>query len=186
MVLTVLRVVLGLLFIVSGSIKISNYELFYHSVERFWILPAELNYFAMFTIPMVETVCGILLVMNIFRAWVTSVLIFLLGAFGAGKAINLYKGEQFSCECFGSLKILDRSHGYNSILVSRIQKMASVFGIISSEGKLGVHDLQTCFQLSQRIRTQTYVNSSFTPRCTVISSFIAFETSGFLVVCFTQ
>ena len=106
MVLTVLRVVLGLLFIVSGSIKISNYELFYHSVERFWILPAELNYFAMFTIPMVETVCGILLVMNIFRAWVTSVLIFLLGAFGAGKAINLYKGEQFSCECFGSLKIL--------------------------------------------------------------------------------
>ncbi len=93
MVLKVLRVVLGLLFIISGSFKISNYELFYHSVESFGILPAELNYFAMFTIPMVEVVCGILIVMNIFRTWVISILILLLGAFGAGKAINLYRGE---------------------------------------------------------------------------------------------
>ena len=135
MVLTVLRVVLGLLFIVSGSIKISNYELFYHSVERFWILPAELNYFAMFTIPMVETVCGILLVMNIFRAWVTSVLIFLLGAFGAGKAINLYKGEQFSCECFGSLKIFD-TISISSILF--IVSLMVLLGIILQKDKKGV------------------------------------------------
>ncbi|GAF67429.1 unnamed protein product, partial [marine sediment metagenome] len=104
MIMTIIRILLGLLFVFSGILKLTDLISFHDAIEAFKLIPFQFSFIInplTVLIPAVEIVCGVALVLNFFRKAAGSTLFLLMVVFTTGVAVNVYRGETFDCNCFG-------------------------------------------------------------------------------------
>jgi len=104
-VITPVRVGLGALFILAAYLKLQNPQDFVDSVKAFKVFDLDtqshLVVMAAFTIPWLEMLCGVLLVIGLWTRAAALALTVLLAAFTAGVISVLARGLDVSCGCFG-------------------------------------------------------------------------------------
>lgn len=95
----IVRVLLGVLFIVSGTIKAFDPDAFAGVIQAFSILPVELSFPAAVIITYAEIILGIGLVADV-KGSLSGILVLVLG-FMAVLGWALYMGYDIDCGCFG-------------------------------------------------------------------------------------
>lgn len=99
-----IRIVVGIVFLAAGLAKARNLKHFVQTAIVFTgLFPSKTRYVAQF-LPALETTLGTLLVLGLLTKPTLIVTEALLMAFTAGVAINLVKGRQIECGCFGELQ----------------------------------------------------------------------------------
>jgi uncharacterized membrane protein YphA (DoxX/SURF4 family) len=100
-VVLVLRLVLGVVFIVAGASKIGHADMFAAQIAGFRILPQAVIAPMALGLPFLEIMLGGYLILGLFTrasAWVAVGLLF---AFDAAIASAVVRGMSVSCGCFG-------------------------------------------------------------------------------------
>ena len=110
----VLRLVLGGVLIWAGLAKVSEPALFAVTVRAYNLLPvAFINGFAV-VVPWMEIAAGVCLLAGFWSRSAALAALALLSSFGVAIAINIYRGANLDCGCFG----LDGTRGsLNAALV---------------------------------------------------------------------
>ncbi len=97
---TIIRVVLGLVFIYAGALKIVAPVAFAGNVAAYRLLPYFGNYLVAATLPWVETLCGLMLIIG-WRARSAAAIISLLNVvFMLALASTIIRGLDIDCGCF--------------------------------------------------------------------------------------
>jgi len=91
----ILRLLLGLLFIISGISKFIDLGTFYDTINMFNIVSAKISYFIAIFVPSVEFVCGIFIILGVFIQFSSIVLSFFVAVFIYSISINLFKVRLF-------------------------------------------------------------------------------------------
>jgi uncharacterized membrane protein YphA (DoxX/SURF4 family) len=97
-----LRVALGLVFIVASLDKIQNPESFATNVANYRILPYRLINGIAIVLPWLEVITGTLLVLGIWTRAGTMIVCALLMVFSVAIAQALARGLDISCGCFAT------------------------------------------------------------------------------------
>ncbi len=97
------KIIIGLIFVISGIIKISNPFEFVESVNNFKMLPPELVNLFVIIIPWVEFSAGLLLVFNIYPKESATIISGLLVIFTIAIVVALLKSLTFNCGCLGNI-----------------------------------------------------------------------------------
>lgn len=95
------RVVLGEIFLVAGIAKLPRLDQFEAAVRRYELLPAPVVRPLARLLPYVEVIGAILLLAGFFTRVCAGVLLGLLALFTAAVAVNLLRGREMDCGCFG-------------------------------------------------------------------------------------
>ena len=93
---------LGVLFAVSGLLKLADRRGFQSGLARYKILPARLVPFASRVIPVVEVVIGGCLLVGLHSRLAAAAATVLLVVVTAGVVVNLRRGRLIPCACFGT------------------------------------------------------------------------------------
>jgi len=96
------QIILGLLFLIASLAKIVDVTSLASQVHNFRLLPFWSEHLVAMTLPWIELVAGLALVLGIrprAGAWLTGVL---LAGFTAGIALAMARGLNFECGCFGT------------------------------------------------------------------------------------
>lgn len=101
--LTGIRVVLGSVFVWSGILKIREPLEFAQNVANYRIFPAEISFLAGIVLPWVELICGVLLIIGLFRNAGALILVGLLCAFLVLIVTTMIRGIDVDCGCFGPI-----------------------------------------------------------------------------------
>lgn len=101
--LFILRLILGVVFILAGVDKVFHPAVFAVSVDKYQLLPPALVPITAVALPWVELLAGIALVAGIGVEGAALVTFVLLAVFLAGMGINLARGRELDCGCFGFL-----------------------------------------------------------------------------------
>ncbi len=97
---TVVRIILGGLFLWAAWGKLMDPGAFADVIENYHLLPSPLiNLFALI-LPMLEAICGGLLIANRMTRGAALILIFLLTVFIGALGISLIRGLDINCGCF--------------------------------------------------------------------------------------
>lgn len=97
---TIARITLGGLFLWAAWGKLIDPEAFAKVIENYHLLPSPLiNLFAL-ALPMLEAICGGLLIANWMTKGATLILVFLLIVFIGALGISLIRGLDINCGCF--------------------------------------------------------------------------------------
>ena len=99
---SVIRVLLGLVFLVYGLDKISQPDVFARSIANYRLLPEVFINLMAVVLPWIEVLCGLLL---IFGQWIRSAALvsgFLLVVFVIAVSITLVRGLDIHCGCFNT------------------------------------------------------------------------------------
>ena len=105
----VFRLVLGAIFLYAGIEKACDTLGFAHAIENYQILPENLSLLLAATLPWIEIIVAISLILGIYARMGSLVATLLLGIFSCALVISLIRGLDITCGCFGnspaSLKI---------------------------------------------------------------------------------
>ena len=96
------QIVLGLLFLLASLAKIVDTGSLAREVHNFHIVPFWSEHLVAMTLPWIELVAGLALVLGVrprAGAWVAGVL---LAGFTVGVALAMARGLNFHCGCFGT------------------------------------------------------------------------------------
>lgn len=96
------RVILGLIFIYSGIIKIIDTQGFSNSIYNYKLLPDLLINFLAVILPWIELITGLLLLLGITIKENALIINALLIIFIIAIIINLFRGLDINCGCFGT------------------------------------------------------------------------------------
>jgi uncharacterized membrane protein YphA (DoxX/SURF4 family) len=100
----VFRVLLGALFIISGFAKLSTPVYYFaHSIEQFQMLPESLIVIMSYTLPWIELMCGILLILGFFMEGSLLIINLMLVVFIIAVSRATLQGLKGECGCFGPL-----------------------------------------------------------------------------------
>ena len=99
----VARVLLGLWFFYSGGVKIfgTGLDRFTHDVANYQLVKAPWDAVAAYTVPWLELVGGVCLVLGIFRRGAILVIAGFVGVFSVSVGWAWAKGLDISCGCHG-------------------------------------------------------------------------------------
>ncbi|MDA0748372.1 MAG: DoxX family membrane protein [bacterium] len=100
--LTVCRVGLGGLLLWAGFAKVGETALFALTVRAYDVLPHALIHIFAIVVPWMEIVAGLGLVAGFWTRGNALAALVLLTAFGVAIGINLARGAELSCGCFGA------------------------------------------------------------------------------------
>ena len=100
--LLLFRIILGLVFIYSGIIKIINTSGFSDSIYNYKLLPDLLINFLAIILPWIELTTGLLLILGISIKENAFIINTLLVIFMIAIIINLFRGLDINCGCFGT------------------------------------------------------------------------------------
>lgn len=100
--LLLFRIILGLLFIYSGIIKIIDISGFSTSIYNYKLLPDLLINFLAIIIPWIELTAGLLLILGVSIKENAFIINTLLVIFMIAIIINLFRGLDINCGCFGT------------------------------------------------------------------------------------
>ncbi len=96
-----LRFILASVFLVAGSAKLLSSGEFALAVHNYQLPPAKASAVVGRLLPPLEVVCGMLLVLGLGIRPVSAALASLLLVFAGAVAINLARGREIDCGCFG-------------------------------------------------------------------------------------
>jgi len=96
------RVIVGLIFIYSGIIKIIDTQGFSNSIYNYKLLPDLLINFLAVILPWIELITGLLLLLGITIKENALIINALLIIFIIAIIINLFRGLDINCGCFGT------------------------------------------------------------------------------------
>ncbi|MFH1825435.1 MAG: MauE/DoxX family redox-associated membrane protein [Candidatus Firestonebacteria bacterium] len=99
-ILFVLRLIIGILFILSSFNDLYNPEYFRTSILMYKILPVMLASITAIVLPWLEFVCGILIILNVHTKSSALILSVILVAFIGAISLNLVRGYIHDCGCF--------------------------------------------------------------------------------------
>ncbi len=132
--LTILRVALGVLFIISSISKLQYPDLFIDAVQNYGLLPQSLGELFGTVLPWAELFVGWCLVLGIFPTFAAVACILMTLTFVVGNVSSFFKEVGEACGCLGNL--VNMSHT-TSLIVDFV--MLSVAGLlIYQRGKAGV------------------------------------------------
>lgn len=100
----VLRLVVGGIFVYAGVVKILDPARFANDVANYRLLPSALVNTVAITLPWVETVAGILMVMGFWLPGSAMVITGLMGVFLVAIGQALARGLDINCGCFGTIE----------------------------------------------------------------------------------
>jgi len=104
----ILRWAVGAIFIYASMDKLLNPSAFAVAVYNYRILPGGLINLVAITLPWLELICGILLIIGLFPRAGALILSVLLLIFFSALSINIYRGIDISCGCFSVSTGTDR------------------------------------------------------------------------------
>ena len=96
----IFRWAVGLIFVYASMDKLLHPSAFAVALYNYKILPGSLLNLVAITLPWVELVCGILLIIGLFPRAAALILSILLLLFFSALSISLYRGIDISCGCF--------------------------------------------------------------------------------------
>lgn len=129
-ILTVLRVALGVLFLISSISKLQHPDLFVDAVQNYHMLPVGLGDLFGTVLPWVELSVGFCLVLGIFPTFAAIVSILMTLSFVVANVASFFKDVGEACGCLGSL--INMSHT-TSLVVDFV--MLSVSGLLIYQRK---------------------------------------------------
>ena len=94
------QIALGLFFVVAALPKVADPPAFAHMVYNYRILPGPLVNVLALVLPWFELLCGLALVLGIWRRTAAAWVGVLLVVFIAGISFNLARGNAVDCGCF--------------------------------------------------------------------------------------
>ncbi|MFN8179116.1 MAG: MauE/DoxX family redox-associated membrane protein [bacterium] len=99
-VVTLLRVALGVLFIVAAWPKLVDPRGFSDAINHYRLLPVPLERVAALVLPALELVVGISLIVGILDAGASALALLMLVVFTAAVGVALARGLDITCGCF--------------------------------------------------------------------------------------
>ena len=96
----IVRVFIGIVFIYASIDKIAAPAQFARIIYNYHIMPANLINLLALTLPWIEIVCGILLIVGIYKDGSILIINVMLLVFIIAISINLYRGINLECGCF--------------------------------------------------------------------------------------
>lgn len=100
----ILKIVLGLLFLISGILKIPNLKKFHNIVLQFRILKGTLAKLFSYTLPFIETITGIFLLLGLYLKIFSALTVLLLLSSTIAVSYALYKKNKLKdCGCYGGV-----------------------------------------------------------------------------------
>ena len=99
-VLLVLRLILGISFIMASIHKIADPSAFAHIIYGYGLFPNDLINLIAIAVPFLEFVCGLLLVIGVYQGGAALIINAMLLGFIIAISINLIRGYDFDCGCF--------------------------------------------------------------------------------------
>jgi len=96
------RFFLALVLIVAGAAKLFQVEEFRRAVASYQLLPQVFSRPVATWLPRVELGAGLMLAFGLVLVPVAYLSALLLAVFGAAVSINLIRGKEMSCNCFGA------------------------------------------------------------------------------------
>ena len=98
-----LRLVLGGLLLLAGITKLADRTAFRRAVVEYELLPTALERPFATILPLLETVLGTLLLLGLGTSVAAALATPLFLSFGVAIGVNLLRGRQFDCHCFGAV-----------------------------------------------------------------------------------
>ena len=96
----IIRILLGGLFILSGSLKLFEPDTFARIIALYDILPDAFAAYAAILVPVLEVLLGLLLLMGYKLRAAALLLMVLVALFIVFITVNLVRGRSFDCGCF--------------------------------------------------------------------------------------
>lgn len=111
----IIRLAIALLFIYSGAVKASDPGHFIAQIESFHLVSYMMAYIVAHILPMLEIVCGILLLTMRYTCAASAILMLLTAMFiGVLSTLKAMGSNVADCGCFGAWSIVE---GYTSHVV---------------------------------------------------------------------
>ncbi|MGB3861677.1 MAG: MauE/DoxX family redox-associated membrane protein [Candidatus Aminicenantaceae bacterium] len=102
-ILWVFRFVVGGVFIWAGLLKILDPLEFSQNIANYHVFSRDLSFLTALVLPWLEVLCGILVILGIFRPASSFLLSGLLGVFLILITVTIFRGLDVDCGCFGSI-----------------------------------------------------------------------------------
>ena len=94
------QIALGVIFAAAALPKIVDPPSFAHMIYNYKLVPAALNNLMALVMPWIELLCGVALVLGIWRGTARTIIGVLLLTFIIAIGINLVRGNAIDCGCF--------------------------------------------------------------------------------------
>jgi putative oxidoreductase len=94
------QIALGIIFVVAALPKIVDPPSFAHMIYNYRLVPAALNNLMALVMPWIELLCGLALILGIWRGTARTIIGALLVMFIVAIGINLVRGNAIDCGCF--------------------------------------------------------------------------------------
>ena len=98
----VARFFLALIFIVAGASKLLQTEEFERAVSNYQLLPRRFSRLVAVWLPRAELGAGLLLALGVALLPIAFLIALLLLVFSVAVGVNLVRGREMSCNCFGA------------------------------------------------------------------------------------
>ena len=102
------QLALGAIFVIAAVPKIADPPGFAHMIYNYRILPTGLINISALVLPWVELMCGLALILGVWRKPALAIIAILLVVFIAAIALNLARGNAIDCGCF-NVSLANRS-----------------------------------------------------------------------------
>ncbi|MDI6809073.1 MAG: MauE/DoxX family redox-associated membrane protein [Candidatus Eisenbacteria bacterium] len=99
-VLFVMRIIVGVIFILASVYKVGNPDHFRAVVAEYRLMPEQLVPLVAVTLPWVEFICGVMLILGVYSRSNALIVVGVLCVYIAGMTINLSRGLVHDCGCF--------------------------------------------------------------------------------------
>jgi len=94
-------IAIGLVFVVAGLAKVGDPTAFAAQVHNFRMMPIPLENLLAMTLPWVELVAGVALILGVRERGAAALLLFLMALFTVAVGQAVARGLSFECGCFG-------------------------------------------------------------------------------------
>jgi uncharacterized membrane protein YphA (DoxX/SURF4 family) len=146
-ILTVLRVALGVLFLISSISKLQHPDLFIDAVQNYHMLPTALADLFGTVLPWTELFVGWCLVLGIFSTFASAICILMTLSFMVGNISSFFRDVGEACGCLGEL--VNMSHS-TSLIVDIVMMLVAGL-LIYQRRRAGVVGIGSLLRL-ERLR----------------------------------
>jgi len=94
------QIALGVIFVVAALPKIVDPPSFAHMIYHYKLVPFQLINFMALVMPWIELLCGLALILGIWKETARTIIAALLLTFIIAISINLLRGNAIDCGCF--------------------------------------------------------------------------------------
>ena len=136
----VFRLIVGGVFIWSGTLKVLHPLEFAQNVAAYELFPQWMCFLAGLTLPWVELAAGLLLVLGLFRRAAALVAAGMLAGFILLVAVTMVRGLDLSCGCFGSLS---GKVGWTLLVQDILLLVMAASVLLSSDPRLSLDGLRS-------------------------------------------